>query len=228
MNHPYLSRILAVSILSLLFAFPFSGQAQKKAEKSTQRPAPEAPVTFMGVTLGADLNSISECPYEDVNSRINWPSNFKPRPLLSYKYGSIQQPCWTTEPIGQGAPKSSEFLLTFIGPQKNFPAGIKRTELHIVNGKIEGVRADTDGHMNQDELLRLLIQKFGPPLHTQDRALQNLMGAKVIGRFASWEWPDLHVSFLGIGNRIDSGYLTVETKNGYDATAAKSSQDRSF
>ena len=84
----------------------------------------------------------------------------------------------------------------------------------LIAGKLEGIEFKTLGAPDSDRVLTELVNKYGKPSALDRTVVKNRMGAQFDNVDASWNLPNLRVSFLGVIDKIDSGIVTVQTSKG--------------
>jgi hypothetical protein len=82
----------------------------------------------------------------------------------------------------------------------------------IVDGNFEGVFISTFGLKSQDDLLAKLKEKYGDPSEYQEEKMQTMGGAEFDSHVAVWRFDNFVVTFSGTGNRVDDGFIVIETK----------------
>ncbi len=81
---------------------------------------------------------------------------------------------------------------------------------------LEGIGFSTLGIADGDLVLEKLKEKYGEPTAFVPSKAQNRMGASYDAFVASWVFPNLHVTFQSVTNKLDSGLVNVDTKKGRD------------
>jgi len=154
---------------------------------------------FMGITLGGPL--VPECPQER-----SYGGNL-------YDVASRTSACWATlsmRPDPRLNVRNNRALP--IAPLDNKrPTGTQAVTAIVVNGRIEGLRVETDGFRHANELLEQLQKKLGRPTWQETGEVLSGVGAKFASPKAVWELPDAYVQFNGIIGTVDAGLIVVYT-----------------
>lgn len=159
---------------------------------------------FMGLTIG-DQFALPECKWDGSGYTARYASIFD-QPI---------RPCWKHSNLkakpGKALNTSGTFEIQFIPTKDKSPRGIDEefTSLIIINGKIEGIQAPTNGFEDQEYLLNLLVGKFGKPTKSQTKSVQNLAGANFSSQNAQWKRPDAEIFFNGMESRVNFGFIQV-------------------
>ncbi|WP_162348438.1 hypothetical protein [Pseudoxanthomonas gei] len=168
-----------------------------------------AEVDFMGLKLGAPIASVPECAYVS--------ASYNQRTYLGFDAG----PCWRSGAMRptEELSKAKVFKVFYSAPKDKKPEGIKWTQVLVVDGKVAGILATTDGAIHKDELLALLLEKYGSPStgaparnseELRQRRLDRLKVAREGRTFVeNVEWLNLG----GTGIRVT--FTAVEKKSGY-------------
>ncbi|MEO6102545.1 MAG: hypothetical protein ABIP44_02770 [Pseudoxanthomonas sp.] len=142
--------------------------------------------------------------------------------LLAYQstYALSVRPCFQSKKaVGNGAAAidpEGEMVRLILGKT---PYEIKDDVAlgEVVAGKLEGVTLYTRGVDVQDEVLRLLVAKYGEPKTRKVTSTQNRMGATFKSIDCEWVFEDLIVKMIGIGGSTDSGYVEVSSPAGQES-----------
>jgi hypothetical protein len=161
----------------------------------------------LGLSLGAEW-LIEECPTRKLMSDLT---------TYQSDYEIKVKPCFKSRrQLGLGRAallNEGEMVYLMLG---DTPAGIKgdfALAWHV-EGKLESITLYTYGRDVQENVFSQLTDKFGQPAALETEELQNSYGAKFSSIKAEWKFSDLDVSFTGIGGKVDSGYVTIETPTG--------------
>jgi hypothetical protein len=78
-------------------------------------------------------------------------------------------------------------------------------------GSVVSISVGTYGEGWQQNALQDLTAKFGNPTNTKKSLLQNAFGVKVEKISAYWKKPGYTVSFDGVGEERDIGFITIKS-----------------
>jgi len=87
-----------------------------------------------------------------------------------------------------------------------------RGDIHVMvlDGMVESVQVGTWGLEYQDNALKALSDKYGPPTHTR-REKSKVLRARISTLYADWELRDFSVTFYGSVGSIDWGRVEAST-----------------
>jgi hypothetical protein len=159
------------------------------AAASALAASPDDPLTIAGViTIGQPL-SIPEC-----HSKA---------PVGAADFGGGTVYASTDEELGEAFK-----TVWFRGEPP--PVGF-HMRVSVQNGVVTGASFETLGVKDQEDVLNRLKAKFGKPSLLERRILQNAFGVRVNSYYAEWEKLEVYVQFDGVTDRIDRGWVMVET-----------------
>lgn len=177
-------------------------QAISVENTNTSRRSDERPDTgfeFMGIVVGGRL--VRECPIEQLYGGA------------IYDLSSLESACWATSSMRQSPRPNlrNNDALTVVPVAKKRPTGTRAVTAIVVDGRIEGLRVETDGFQHAQELFEQLQQKLGKPTIQGTSDVVSGVGAKFSSPEAVWNLPNVYVHFSGIVGAIDSGLISVYT-----------------
>jgi len=153
----------------------------------------------MGISVGDRL--VPECPTERSYGG------------LLYNVAARDSACWATftmRPDPRLNTRNNNALP--IAPVDNKrPTGTRAVTAIVVNGRIEGLKIETDGFQHGQQLFGQLQQKLGKPTWQEMGQVISGVGAKFSSPRAVWELPNAYVEFNGILGTVDSGLIVVFT-----------------
>jgi len=81
------------------------------------------------------------------------------------------------------------------------------------NGIVEGISFATTGYKVQEEVLKLLVRKYGKPSSQGKRYLRNAFNTKYQGIYANWKFKNYEILFKGVeSDDLDCGVARIKTK----------------
>lgn len=89
------------------------------------------------------------------------------------------------------------------------------TDIFTINGNIEKISTYT-GERDAIQMLNLLVKKYGKPDIYKTDIVQNSFGAKFSSVFAQWQINNINISLMNRVEKIDDGYLIIESKKWKD------------
>ncbi len=195
-------------------------QAISVEKANTSRRSDERPNTgfeFMGIFVGGRL--VRECPVEQLYGGA------------IYDLSSLETACWATSNMRQGPRPNlrNNDALTVVPVSKKRPTGTRTVTAVVVDGRIEGLRVETDGFQHAQQLFEQLQQKLGKPTIQGTSDVVSGVGAKFSSPEAVWNLPNVYVHFSGIVGAVDSGLILVYTPEQQAREAARQkAQTKSF
>jgi hypothetical protein len=88
------------------------------------------------------------------------------------------------------------------------------TSVLLIDGRVEGVQFYTFGISDADSMRERLKQKFGGPTSILPLTVKNRLGLPFDAFIATWQLPNVIVTFWSVDTSLDHGRVTVDTKNG--------------
>jgi len=203
---------------------PAPGEVKRQAisveKANTSRRSDERPNTgfeFMGIFVGGRL--VRECPIERVYGGA------------IYDLSSIESACWATMSMRQNPRPNlrDNDALPVVPVDKKRPTGTRSVRAVVVDGRIEGLRVETDGFQHAQQLFEQLQQKLGKPTIQGTSEVVSGVGAKFSSPEAVWNLPEVYVHFSGIVGAIDSGLISIYTPEQQARESARQeAQTKSF
>jgi hypothetical protein len=86
----------------------------------------------------------------------------------------------------------------------------------ILDGQLHGITFITYGAKNADDVMKVLVKKYGRPTKLTTGEMQNQMGAAFGAFTAEWYMKDMFVFFESISGKMDLGFVRIGTKRYLD------------
>ncbi len=150
--------------------------------------------------------------------------------VYDFDYAQRERPCFQSKQLVGGGFRAldpdGEQVRLLLG---RTPYAIKDNIAlaEVVGGKLEGVSLYTRGLEAQDEVLSLLVEKYGAPLSKKATQTQNRMGATFTSIEGEWVFDDLKVELTGIGASTDTGYIEITSPVGSDSVLRRAALKKS-
>jgi hypothetical protein len=97
--------------------------------------------------------------------------------------------------------------------------------VQLSDGVVQQISIVTKGVSAQEDTLRQLTQKFGPPGSAPTKVMQNGFGATYSSVDALWHIGNYWLSFRGIDGRADRGSILALTDSAYSQIKAESAKE---
>jgi hypothetical protein len=169
----------------------------------TAQPRP----SLFGIALGAHLDGMPECPH--------------PNGLVAgVSVDLVKVICWHN-PRARSVPSDGTVYIVF--PFAQTPSFVAREGVSITlrGGVVEKIVVNTKGLSVQDELLRMLMAKFGRPSSNAPRTVQTAIGGHLTIIEAEWLRPlNDHLIFAGAYNTVDTGAIVAITDHAWQQQKA--------
>jgi hypothetical protein len=195
------SIIFSIILFSCLTSAP--AQSGRVPAPQTQQAAPQHDMTVFGIALGQDF-TIQECPKRKIGRLY----------MYSPSSGAV---CFERlfDKVSETGPVVNDSVSI------RFPAG-ETPELMtglgmigaVIDGKLEGIGFNTFGIRTQDSDIETLKKKYGDPTTLAPTKVTTRIGASFDAITATWDLPDLYVSFKSAASSIDSGLVNIDTRKG--------------
>lgn len=203
-----------IVVAALCFSLPSCGSSS--SEPHAVEHSEVAPVIdlseIVGINIGGDKNA-PECE-----------KTYHSTTGVSYASFPKNAPCWKYPLFGEKykeSMKNRNSFDKFPSPLENgtrldfdlvyeeMPSGVyPNASVTIIDGKIEGIDLNTRAS-DQEQINKLLIQKYGAPTSSSIGTLQNRFGAKYSRIESNWVMPRMSVYFYGISSNPDEGYISA-------------------
>ena len=158
--------------------------------------AADATASLFGVPVGQPL-SVPKC--EIFNSKLGYSKPVQGDSLCSYP-----------KPSKSATDQYFDIYFPKNGQPDFVPGMFDKFDATIRDGIVEKLRTFTTGLTSQDEILKLLTDKYGKPTAIIRHEAQNLMGAKFQTIEAHWAVGTDLVNFIG-AMAVDGGMIEVIT-----------------
>jgi hypothetical protein len=146
-------------------------------------------LTVAGFTLGQPLPA-AQC------------KSYPPTADSDYTAGR----CWGTE----RATNDEHIKLVFFNGAPP-PIGFAMRAYTDANGMLDGLSFETRGVSDEEDVLRALRAKYGKPNVLQTKQFMTGFGARAKGYHAEWSSGQVYVEFDGINDRLDRGWVKIDT-----------------
>ncbi len=187
----------ATALVLLLASLAVTGRAPASA-----RPAPA--LDIVGVQVGGDF-ALRECPVAPIRNNYVTPRYEFPEVIRAALpcFKRIGGPARDFQLDTRAA--SVEVMLD------DLPDGLMPDFIRVVlrDGRVAKISIGTAGQAVQENLLRLLSEKYGQPDRVEAPVLPARMAAPHPQIQAQWDFQDLRVRFVGWGYQSDMGQIEV-------------------
>ena len=188
-----LGKALILFLLSLAVSAcqPGTTQSAPKVAQSAPRVLPPVPMDVLGITIGEPLKIPRCSKREDFHTKATcWREN----------YGDQQQ--------SRVVPMNAALDVYFA--ESDVPTAIfSAATVVIEDGKVLDVSLVTMD-ISQEEIYKMLQDKWGKPIEANVANLQNGFGAHFQSIEAHWVFPKLRILFLG-KSTSDTGSITFQS-----------------
>lgn len=156
--------------------------------------------TVFGLALDQPI-SIEECPtYGSMTLRYS---------------AVVKEPCLQNQdgPSTNGALKNGYFRLVF--PVVGKPSIIgSHPRVLLVEGQFVRIDFDTRGVVDQFIVMDALTAKFGKPAKSSVEKVTAVSGASFDSIYAAWEKPGVEAVLFGTMDRVDTGFVFIQSPAG--------------
>ncbi|HEL7672955.1 TPA: hypothetical protein UL936_001930 [Stenotrophomonas maltophilia] len=197
------------TLLPTVLVIALAACSQQAPTPVATPPAPEVTKeppskTILGLTLSEQVQ-LEECEKERSHGSIY------------YATFPANAPCWkpyftsgTLTMKSQSMPNEGSIAIVVAGSMA--PSGIDNVvEAQLVEGRAESIKLETLGTDQQEDILRLLTEKWGKATSSSIENLQNGFGARFEGVEAYWAFDDFSVHYFGMLNR-EKGIILIKSK----------------